>query len=60
MDILLPFGLVFSLATILIGQALEGGHVGSILQFTAFLIVIGGTIGAVMVNYPLKGISHGL
>lgn len=54
MDILLPLGLVFSIAAILIGQALEGGHVGSILQFTAFLIVIGGTLGAVMVNYPLK------
>lgn len=54
MDILIPLGIVFSLATILIGQALEGGHVGSILQFTAFLIVMGGTIGAVMVNYPMK------
>ena len=54
MDILIPLGIVFSLATILIGQAMEGGHVGSIMQFTAFLIVIGGTIGAVMVNYPMK------
>ena len=54
MDILIPLGIVFSLATILIGQALEGGHVGSIMQFTAFLIVMGGTIGAVMVNYPMK------
>src|SRR3990170_1522898 len=54
MDILIPIGIVFSIATILIGQALEGGHVGSILQFTAFLIVFGGTFGAVMVNYPMK------
>ncbi len=54
MDILIPLGIVFSIAAILIGQALEGGHVGSILQFTAFLIVMGGTIGAVMVNYPMK------
>lgn len=53
MDFLLPAGIIFSIAAILVGQALEGGHVGSILQFTAFLIVIGGTIGAVMVNYPL-------
>src|SRR3989304_5172657 len=54
MDILIPIGIVFSIAAILIGQALEGGHVGSILQFTAFLIVFGGTFGAVMVNYPMK------
>lgn len=54
MDILLPIGLIVGISTILIGQTLEGGHVGSILQFTAFLIVIGGTFGAVMVNYPLN------
>lgn len=54
MDILIPLGIVLSLTAILIGQAMEGGHVGSILQLTAFLIVIGGTIGAVMVNYPMK------
>lgn len=53
MDFLLPVGIILSIAAIIVGQALEGGHVGSILQFTAFLIVIGGTFGAVMVNYPL-------
>ena len=54
MDIFLPLGLVVSIGAILLGQMLEGGHVGSITQFTAFLIVMGGTFGAVMVNYPLK------
>lgn len=53
MDILLPIGLVLGISAVLVGQVLEGGHVGSIIQFTAFLIVIGGTFGAVMVNYPL-------
>jgi chemotaxis protein MotA len=32
---------------------LEGGHIGSILQLTAFIIVIGGTIGACCVQNPL-------
>ena len=54
MDILVPIGLVLSIGAILLGQKLEGGHAGSIMQFTAFLIVMGGTLGAVMVNYPLK------
>lgn len=54
MDILIPLGLVVSIACIIGGQTLEGGHIGSIMQFTAFMIVIGGTIGAVMVNYPMK------
>ena len=53
MDILSILGIVVGLAAILGGQALEGGHIGSILQLTAFLIVMGGTFGAVMLNYPL-------
>lgn len=54
MDIFIPLGVIVAVSAVLVGQALEGGHVGSILQFTAFLIVIGGTFGAVMVNFPLK------
>lgn len=54
MDIFIPLGILVAIISILVGQAIEGGHVGSILQFTAFLIVIGGTFGAVMVNYPMK------
>ena len=36
------------------GQTLEGGHLGSILQLTAFIIVMGGTIGAVCIQNPLS------
>ncbi len=39
-------------AAILGGQALEGGHIGSILQPTAALIVFGGTLGAVSLQFP--------
>lgn len=53
MDILSILGVIFSLAAIVGGQHLEGGHLSSILQLTAFIIVIGGTLGAVMVNYPM-------
>ncbi len=52
-------GIVFSLAMILIGQKLEGGHAGSLLQLTAFMIVVGGTIGAVLVSYPLSEVMAG-
>ena len=54
MDILTLVGLVLGLGAILGGNALEGGHLDSLLQFTAFLIVIGGTIGAIMIQTPLK------
>jgi chemotaxis protein MotA len=60
MDITSIGGIVFAVAMILVGQRLEGGHVGSILQLTAAMIVFGGTIGAVMVAFPRKDFVHGL
>jgi chemotaxis protein MotA len=46
-------GLVAGSGLILLGQALEGGSVRSILQATAALIVVGGTAGAVCVSFTL-------
>ena len=60
MDIISIVGLLLGLGAILIGQALEGGHIGSLLQITAFLIVIGGTMGAVMLQTSLKVFLDGL
>ena len=53
-------GVVVALATILIGNALEGGHLGSMLGGPAAMIVLGGTIGAVLVQYPLATIAAAL
>jgi len=50
MDSISLIGITLALAAILVGQVLEGGHVGSLIQPTAFLIVIGGTLGAVMLQ----------
>jgi chemotaxis protein MotA len=47
-------GLVLAFAGILGGLVIEGGKIRDILQFTAALIVLGGTLGAVMVSTPLK------
>jgi len=54
MDILTILGLVIGFGAILGGQVLEGGSMHSIMQFTAAIIVLGGTIGAVLVNYPMS------
>jgi len=54
MDIATILGIVMAIGAILGGQALEGGHVGSILQLTAFIIVMGGTLGACCVQNPLS------
>ncbi len=53
MDIATILGIVIAMVSILGGQALEGGHIGSVLQLTAFIIVKGGTIGACCVQNPL-------
>ncbi|MEC4680167.1 MAG: flagellar motor protein [Nitrospirota bacterium] len=53
MDILSILGIILSIGAIIGGQYLEGGHVSSIMQGTAFLIVAGGTLGAVMLQFPL-------
>jgi chemotaxis protein MotA len=54
MDIATLLGIALALGSIIGGQALEGGHLSSILQLTAFIIVMGGTIGAVCVQNPLS------
>ncbi|MCM2678989.1 flagellar motor protein [Echinimonas agarilytica] len=47
LGILLGFGALF------LGQVWEGGSLYSLLSFPAFLIVVGGTIGAVLIQTPL-------
>ncbi len=60
MDKISIAGLFLGLASILAGQVLEGGHIGSLVQPTAFFIVIGGTVGAVMLQSPLPVFMNGL
>ena len=48
------FGVLLALVGIVAGLLLEGGHVGQVLQPTAAMIVFGGTIGAVMLQFPMK------
>lgn len=50
MDIVSLVGLILAFAAIVGGQVLEGGHIGSLLQPTAGLIVLGGTMGAVLLQ----------
>ena len=47
-------GLLLAFGGILAGLMLEGGSVSQILQPTAAMIVFGGTIGAIMVQFPLS------
>lgn len=53
-------GILFAVACLLAGQALEGGRVGSIVQATSALIVIGGTLGAVVTQFPKEELTRAL
>ncbi len=54
LDIATVGGLVLALGGILGGLILEGGRIQDVSQITAAMIVLGGTIGAVMVTTPLS------
>ena len=46
-------GVLLAVAGIVTGLLIEGGNLGQILQPTAALIVFGGTLGAVLLQFPL-------
>lgn len=59
MDKISVLGLLLGIAAIVGGQLLEGGHVASLSQPTALLIVLGGTMGAVMLQSPYATFRRG-
>ncbi len=46
-------GAILALAGIIAGLLIEGGNLSQVLQPTAALIVFGGTLGAVLLQFPL-------
>lgn len=53
-------GLAIALAGILVGQMVEGGSIGSLLQPAAFLIVVCGTVGAVLLQSGAANFMRGI
>jgi chemotaxis protein MotA len=47
-------GIALALIGILAGMMMEGGNIAQITQPTAAMIVIGGTLGAVMLQFPMS------
>lgn len=60
MDKISVFGLLLGIVAIVGGQLMEGGHVASLSQPTALLIVLGGTMGAVMLQSPYATFMRGM
>lgn len=53
-------GILVAIGGIVAGLLLEGGKIVQILQPTAAIIVFGGTLGAVMVQFPLSIVGEAL
>lgn len=53
-------GIFLALGGIILGLLLEGGNLQQIVQPTAAMIVFGGTLGAVMLQFPLPVVMQAL
>ncbi len=58
MDLTSVIGIIIGIACILVGQALEGGNIGQLLQVTAAFIVFGGTAGAVVLSFSAEELKN--
>ena len=54
MDIFFPIFVVVAFGSLIGGYVLEGGSLFALLSPTSFIIVFGGTIGAVGVSFPME------
>lgn len=52
MDILSIIGILVSISGLLLGNLLEGGAIGSLVNGPALIIVFGGTLGATLLQFP--------
>lgn len=60
MDFSSIIGIAIALITVFGVQALDGGNPGSLIQFTAFAMVLGGTLGAVLLQSPMRQFVLGM
>ena len=56
-DVAILIGAVVGIGLVLGGHGLEGGRMQSLLQGAAAVIVFGGTLGAVLLSFPLRDLQ---
>jgi len=59
-DLLSVIGVILAFGAILGGNALEGGHLESLVNGPALVIVVGGTVGAILLQTPVRDFLHAL
>ncbi len=60
MDKLTIAGLIVAISAIYLGFSLDGGAISTLFELPAFIIVFGGTLGAVMIQSSLGQFTHAL
>ncbi|MBV1906836.1 MAG: flagellar motor protein [Pseudomonadales bacterium] len=60
MDIVAILGIVLAFGAIVFGNFLEGGEIDALLNTPAGVIVLGGTIGAIVLQTPWPGLKRAL
>lgn len=60
MDIFTIFGLFLGFGAVILGNIFEGGHTASLIQGSAFFIVMGGTLGAVLVSHQKNNVKYSI
>ncbi|VAX10850.1 Flagellar motor rotation protein MotA [hydrothermal vent metagenome] len=60
MDVLSFIGVILGFAAILGGNALDGGHLTALFNVPALVIVVGGTVGAILLQTPIRDFLHAL
>ena len=58
MDIGILLGFIVALFSLIVGFLIEGGTLLSLMQLSAAMIVFGGTIGAVIISFPINIIKR--
>ena len=53
MDFLSIIGVIVAFAAVIGGNWLEGGHIDSLINGPALIIVLGGSIGAILLHTPV-------
>ncbi|ALO34301.1 flagellar motor protein [Colwellia sp. MT41] len=60
MDKLSVAGLFIAIFAVYIGFTLDGGHISALFELPAFIIVFGGTLGAVMLQSSMMQFTHAI
>lgn len=60
MDVLSLIGIIMAFVAIIGGNYLEGGHLGALANGPAALIVLGGTVGAAMLQSPMSAFKRAM